>query len=272
MAFPDCALPRRLPRFQSNIQFYKHYGSEKRALLKCIACGKIFSERIGTIFYNRRHKEETILQVFRCLCEGNGLSETERITKVTRKTISKWVKAASEHVDEVSDYLIKNLHFTEIQLDEFWSFVKKKQNHLTECERLETEYGDCWGHVSFSRDGHLVLRPAVAQRAHKFLLVDPRALQLQQLRPHELHPRPADDTQVARRAVVQHDPRRWRRCVKTQPAGELVAGLRVDHVRLCRLPGQEQVDPVLPRPLHHGAQRLAGQAGDLAQVVAISGI
>jgi len=142
-------------------------------LLKCIACGKIFSERIGTIFYNRRHKEETILQVFRCLCEGNGLSETERITEVTRKTISKWVKAASEHVEEVSDYLIKNLHFTEIQLDEFWSFVKKKQNHLTECEKLETEYGDCWGHISFDPNSKMIPAHVFGKRTkentHKLL-------------------------------------------------------------------------------------------------------
>ena len=141
---------------QGNIQFHKRYGAVKRTLLKCAACGRIFSERIGTIFYNRKHKEQTIIQVFQCLCEGNSLSEVERITKVTRKTVSTWLKAAASHVEEVSDYLLNNLHFSEIQLDEFWSFVKKKQNHLTECEKLEGEYGNCWGHISFDPNTKLI--------------------------------------------------------------------------------------------------------------------
>jgi IS1 family transposase len=104
---------------------------------------------MGTIFYNRKHKDETMLNVFQCLCEGNSLSEVERITTVTRKTISKWLEVASKHVEEMSEYLIKNLHITEVQLDEFWSFVKKKQKHLTESEKLDGECGDCWGHVCF---------------------------------------------------------------------------------------------------------------------------
>ncbi len=141
---------------QGNIQFHKHYGAENRKLLNCVTCGKIFSERIGTIFYNRKHKEQTIIQVFQCLCEGNSLSEVERITKVTRKTISTWLKAAASHVEEVSDYLLNNLHFIEIQLDEFGSFVKKKQHHLTEFEKLEGKYGNCWRHISFDPNSKMI--------------------------------------------------------------------------------------------------------------------
>jgi IS1 family transposase len=59
-------------------------------------------------------------------------------------------------VEEVSEYLIKNLHITEAQLDEFWSFVKKKQNHLTEWEKLEGEYGDCWGHISLDPNTKII--------------------------------------------------------------------------------------------------------------------
>jgi IS1 family transposase len=162
---PECLWYRKPD--QDNIQFCKHYGPEKRTLLKCSACGKTFSGRIGTIFYNRRHKEETIVQVLQCLCEGNSLSEVERITKVTRKTISEWLKAASQYVEEVSEYLIKNLHITEAQLDEFWSFVNKKQNHLTEMEKLDGKYGDCWGHVSFDPNTKMMPAHVFGKRTKK---------------------------------------------------------------------------------------------------------
>jgi hypothetical protein len=36
-------------------------------------------------------------------------------------------KTPSQHVEAVSRYLMVNLHFEAVQLDEFWSFVKKKK-------------------------------------------------------------------------------------------------------------------------------------------------
>jgi hypothetical protein len=42
-----------------------------------------------------------------------------------KDTVCRWLEKASKHVEAVSLYLIKNLHLTEAQLDELWSFVKK---------------------------------------------------------------------------------------------------------------------------------------------------
>ena len=43
-----------------------------------------------------------------------------------RDTVCRWLEKASQHVEAVSRYLMVNLHFEEVQLDEFWSFVRKK--------------------------------------------------------------------------------------------------------------------------------------------------
>jgi len=55
--------------------------------------------------------------------KGTGLA---RIKGVDKDTVAEWLDTASQHVEAVSRYLMVNLHFEEAQLDEFWSFVKKR--------------------------------------------------------------------------------------------------------------------------------------------------
>ena len=47
-------------------------------------------------------------------------------------------------------YFFRNLHLTECQLDELWTFVFKKEAHLTTLEQLQEIYGDAWVWIAFS--------------------------------------------------------------------------------------------------------------------------
>jgi transposase-like protein len=78
--------------------------------------------------FNLKASEETFYDVIACLAEGNGIRATGRIKKVDKDTVATWLDKASWHVEAVSRYLMVNLHFEEVQLDEFWSFVKKKKH------------------------------------------------------------------------------------------------------------------------------------------------
>jgi hypothetical protein len=49
----------------------------------------------------------------------------------------------------------------EVQLDEKWSFVAKKQKH---CQPHETRCGDCWDHVALDAASPLVLSVVVGKR------------------------------------------------------------------------------------------------------------
>jgi transposase-like protein len=103
------------------------YGKDQIQLLKCKVCGRTFSKRRGTPLFNLKASEETFYDVIACLVEGNGIRATARIKKVDKDTVAAWLDKASQHVEAVSRYLMVNLHFEEAQLDEFWSFVKKKK-------------------------------------------------------------------------------------------------------------------------------------------------
>jgi len=103
------------------------YGKHHTRLLKCKVCQRTFSARRGTPLFDLKADEETFYDVIACLAEGNGIRATARIKKVDKDTVTSWLKRASQHVEAVSRYLMVNLHFEAVQLDEFWSFVKKKK-------------------------------------------------------------------------------------------------------------------------------------------------
>ena len=77
--------------------------------------------------FDLKADEETFYDVIACLAEGNGIRAAARIKKVDKDTVSAWLNRASKHVEAVSRYLMVNLHFEAVQLDEFWSFVKKRK-------------------------------------------------------------------------------------------------------------------------------------------------
>lgn len=103
------------------------YGKHQTQLLKCKVCQRTFSARRGTPLFKLKTDEQTFYDVIACLAEGNGIRATGRIKNVDKDTVARWLEKASQHVEAVSRYLMVNLHFGAVQLDEFWSFVKKKK-------------------------------------------------------------------------------------------------------------------------------------------------
>jgi hypothetical protein len=80
--------------------------------------------------FDLKADEALFYDVIACLAEGNGVRATARIKKVDKDTVSAWLDRASQHVKAVSRYLMVNLHFEAVQLDEFWSFVQKKKRNV----------------------------------------------------------------------------------------------------------------------------------------------
>jgi hypothetical protein len=58
----------------------------------------------------------------------------------------------------------RHLHLRECQLDELWTFVAKKEAHLTPLEKLATIYGDAWVWIAFSPVYKLVPAWVVGKR------------------------------------------------------------------------------------------------------------
>jgi IS1 family transposase len=64
----------------------------------------------------------------------------------------------------VTTYLFDTLHITECQVDELWSFVRKKEAHRTAAEKVLALYGDAWVWIAFAPAWRLVAAFVVGKR------------------------------------------------------------------------------------------------------------
>ncbi len=114
----------------------KGFNEKGNQMYKCKTCGVRFPESKGTVFYNRHLTEEQIILICKLLIEKNGIRAIERIMDIHRDTISNLIDDLAKYAREVTDFLITNVGLSHIEVDEMWSFVKKKKRKLTK-EMLE---------------------------------------------------------------------------------------------------------------------------------------
>jgi IS1 family transposase len=136
---------------------YNVKGGDKHQMYRCNWCGQWFSETYGTVFYGLKTPQETVYRALHCLCENMGIRATARVFNVKPNTILHWLRRGGEHSQKVSEYLMRNLHVEQVQLDELWTFVFKKEKTLSAWEKLHTEYGDTWVWTALEPTHKLVL-------------------------------------------------------------------------------------------------------------------
>ena len=107
-------------------RYHRKVSGESRQILKCKVCGHRFSETQSTIFAGCHYGEKTIRSIIVSVSEGNGIRATSRIQGLSKDRVNKIVLKAGNHADKMLSNLLRSLHLNECQMDELWSFVKKK--------------------------------------------------------------------------------------------------------------------------------------------------
>lgn len=69
---------------------------------------------------------DKIARVLGLLASGMGVNAVCRENDVTADSLRDWLLLAAHHVNEFSAYLEHDMHLEQVQIDEFWSFVRKK--------------------------------------------------------------------------------------------------------------------------------------------------
>ena len=75
----------------------------------------------------KREKQEAVI---RCLVEGSSIRATERMTGVHRDTITRLLVRVGAGCASAMDDRMRDLSCEQIQVDEIWCYVGKKQRHL----------------------------------------------------------------------------------------------------------------------------------------------
>ena len=109
----------------SSISFYMT-ESGKRRIFRCSECGEVFYETRDTVFFDLRTAEEKVMMALKMILVKVGLSDISFVLGVKEDTVLRWLGRAYKKAQEINRILLKDLPVTEVQLDEMWSFVKRK--------------------------------------------------------------------------------------------------------------------------------------------------
>lgn len=121
-----------------NIGIRGKYGKDKkRDLLYCRTCGQRFAATRASALFGLHLPADTIRQIIHHAAEGVGVRATARLLGLDKDTVNRVILRAGEHCALVLSNLLKSLLLTETQLDELWTFVKKRKV-LTTPKTLKT--------------------------------------------------------------------------------------------------------------------------------------
>src|SRR5260221_13514995 len=99
----------------------------------CKTCKTYFGETQGTPMYGLKTPEAEVAQALLIVMRRGSLRAAEEITGHKYETISVWLKRAATHAETLTQVLATDLHLSQVEIDEFWSFVQKKRaEHLSQ--------------------------------------------------------------------------------------------------------------------------------------------
>ncbi len=105
-------------------------------------------------------KQEMVLGA---LVEGSSIRSTERMTGVHRDTIMRLLVRASDSCGKIMNAEMRNLSCKNIEVDELWSYVGKKQRHVR-IDDDPSQVGDFYTFVALDADTKLIPVYAVGKR------------------------------------------------------------------------------------------------------------
>lgn len=94
--------------------------------------------------------------VIACICEGNSIRSTVRLTGISKNTITKLLVELGDACIAYQDRTLRNLKCKRIQCDETWSFVYAKQKNVPEEMKGQFGVGDVWTWTAIDADTKLI--------------------------------------------------------------------------------------------------------------------
>jgi transposase-like protein/IS1 family transposase len=143
-------------------RFGKHRNGLRR--FRCPLCHKTYTEAHKPALDGSYISQERIVLALRLMVEGNSLRSTERITGLDINTLMKILVKAGEKCEKIMGKIIVNVPVKDVQCDEIWAYVSKKEAHKLPTEAHDDSIGDAYCFVAIERHTKLVLNFALGRR------------------------------------------------------------------------------------------------------------
>jgi len=132
------------------------YGKNRIQRFKCKKCGRRLSEPQQKPFgADVRLPREKVQMILHCLVEGNSIRGTARLCDVEKRTVLNLLVRAGETCKQALEMKLANVHVKDLELDEIWTFFRKKQRRFIPTEGRQV--GDAYTFIALERTSKLVV-------------------------------------------------------------------------------------------------------------------
>ena len=105
-------------------------NSRSKGQVYCNICGNRWVVTKGTIFFGLKTPLDKVINTLLLLVRGMGLRNASCQAEVTVDSILYWLVKAATFSNEFTIYMQQEMHLDQVQIDEFWSFIRKKNKTL----------------------------------------------------------------------------------------------------------------------------------------------
>jgi IS1 family transposase len=130
-----------------------------------VECKKTFSAKPADRIEGSNIPLEQVEKVLQLLIEGCSGRSAERISGLHRDTILKILVAAGEKCEKLMGRLIVNIPVKDVECDELFGYVLKKEGHKAPEEAHDDSIGDAYCFVAIERNTKLILNFALGRRS-----------------------------------------------------------------------------------------------------------
>lgn len=145
----------------------KRFGKHRNGLqrFRCLACRKTFTEEHKVAFRIEDYLSDPRgIMAVQLLVEGCSVRTAERITGLHRDAILRLLVCAGERCEALMTRVIRSVPATDVQADEIWGFIGKKEKNKKADEPEDESVGDCYTWVAIDRNSKLVLAFVAGRR------------------------------------------------------------------------------------------------------------
>jgi len=145
----------------------KRFGKHRNGLqrFRCNLCNKTYTEEHERPLDAMRLPLDRAMSVLQLLLEGMSVRSVERVTNVNRDTILRLLILAGERCEALMMAKVHNLPVKDVEVDEIWGYVGKKEGHKSDDDG--EELGDAYCFIGIERSTKLILAHHLGKRTAK---------------------------------------------------------------------------------------------------------
>lgn len=113
---------------------------------------------------------EARCRIIHLLCEGSSIRAVTRLTGASKNTVARLLVDTGRAVSEFQDRALRNIQSKRVQVDEIWSFIYAKNDHVKNAKAAPPNAGDVWTWTAIDADTKLLISTLVGGRDTEYAL------------------------------------------------------------------------------------------------------